>query len=318
MTNPRTGAPRWMVVSLQLLLTLGCFAYLGSRVDWPKLRGALATAPLWGVPVAVATLSTVMLIGAVRWSWLLRAYGAVARPSIMRLFQLQLLGLMYNMLPGAVGGDVVRGVVTRDAFAQRSATAGIAVVLVERLLGLLGLILLVLGLLAVHPMSVAIDGKLAGLGVLAVLMTVVAIALGREFAHRLPAPLDRLAGALPELAHPGAFAVAVVASVVNQALVGVVGHVLIAPSAPQVSLLDSLVLSPIGFAAIFFPLTVAGAGTRDMALAYLYGTLGVPSEVALAGALQITLTYVVVAGFGALVAALRPVTAPSPAVDPGA
>ena len=80
MPNPRTGAPRWLVVAIQLALTLGCFAYLGSRVDWPALRGALATAPLWGLPAAVAVLSGVMLIGAVRWAWLLRAYGAVARP----------------------------------------------------------------------------------------------------------------------------------------------------------------------------------------------------------------------------------------------
>jgi uncharacterized membrane protein YbhN (UPF0104 family) len=84
------------------------------------------------------------------------------------------------------------------------------------------------------------------------------------------------------------------------------GHLAIAPLAPQVELLDSLALAPLAFAAIFFPLTVAGAGTRDQAMIALYGMLGVPRTQALTASVQILISYLVVSALGGLLGMLAP------------
>src|ERR1700759_566422 len=139
------------LVVLQLVLTLLAFAYLFHITDVPKLTRAFREAPLWSIPTATGLLLTVMFAGTLRWSLLLRAYGAETPPSLAYLFRLQLIGLFYNMMPGAVGGDVLRGVVSRHAFGPDGMSAGLAVVLIERVFGLLALMLLVAGVLGLHP-----------------------------------------------------------------------------------------------------------------------------------------------------------------------
>ena len=104
---------------------------------------------------------------------------------------------------------------------------------------------------------------------------------------------------------------ALLMSVVNQTLVGVMGHLTIWTLAPQVQLIDSLVLSPLAFAAIFFPLTVAGAGTRDAAMVALYGLLGVPRETALSASLQVLLAYGLLAALGGALSLVTPLQSAS-------
>jgi uncharacterized membrane protein YbhN (UPF0104 family) len=289
----------WIV--LQVLATIAVFGFLLSHVDTAGLVDALGRSPAWSVPAAVLTMLCLMGISALRWAWLIRAYGSTRVPPLAQLFHLQLVGIFYNMLPGAVGGDVVRGIVSRGAFGERGALTGVAVVFVERVVGLIGLVLVVTGLLLLRPMPALeglIDRRVLWLGLLAASAAIGAVAVGRRLSTLLPARIGTLLAALPELARPLAFAIAVAFSVANQLLVGVVAHAAIGPLAPSVGMLDSLVMAPIAFAAVFFPLTVAGAGTRDAAMVLLYGTLGVARETALGASLVVLLTYLVVAAIG--------------------
>lgn len=291
---------------LQVGLTLAAFAYLVHISDVDALLTSFRSAPLWGVPAQVATLIAVMFAGAVRWRLLLSAYGARAKPPLLRLFKLQLVGLFYNLMPGAVGGDVIRGVVSRDAFGDRL-SAGLAVVLIERVMGLIGLMFLVVGVLAVHPIrGLALSPWVLALGVVGCAGAVAGIALARRVADKLPRVIRTQLQDLPALSNMFAFGLAMLVSILNQALVGVMGHLAIAPLAPQVQLLDSLALSPLAFAAIFFPLTVAGAGTRDAAMVALYGMLGVPRASALTASLQILLSYVIVSAIGGVIGMIEP------------
>ncbi|MDH5672373.1 MAG: flippase-like domain-containing protein [Myxococcales bacterium] len=301
--NPRRALP-----ALQALLTVAVFAYLLTLVDTGALAATFARAPLWGIPLASVILLCVMAIGALRWSLLIGAYGGQHVP-FARLLRLQLVGLFYNMLPGAVGGDVVRGLVSRDAFGPGGALSGVAVVFVERVVGLLGLLALVSTMLLIHRLPALdsmLDRRVLWLGLLTVAAAIAALALARRLAAYLPGRLGELLSALPALSHPGRFALAALVSISNQALVAVLAHCLMAPLAPEVTLLDSMVLAPVAFAAVFFPLTVAGAGTRDAAMVLLYGSLGVSRAVALSASLQVLLTYLVVAAIGGLLALLRP------------
>ena len=291
----------------QVVLTLAAFGFLFYKADLPQLARAFKEAPWWSVPAATFMLLCVMFAGTLRWHLLMASYGARTIPPLTYLFRLQLIGLFYNMMPGAVGGDVLRGVVSRHAFGVQGMGAGLTVVLVERVFGLLALMLLVVSILAFHPVRglhlspwVFVAGVIGSVGCL------LGVALGRRIAPHLPGFLARPAGALPELKQPVAFVLALGMSIVNQTCVGVMGHTAVGPLASQVSVLDSLVLSPLAFAAIFFPLTVAGAGTRDAAMVGLYGLLGVPQETALLASLEILVSYIVVAALGGALSLITP------------
>lgn len=306
----RARTKKRVIIAAQVVLTLGVFAYLFSITDVPTLLAAFQKSPGYCIPAAIAALLALLGVAAVRWRLLFTAYGASAPPRMALLLRLQLVGLFYNMLPGAVGGDIVRGVVSRDAFGERGLSAGLAIVLIERLLGLTGLMLLVLTVLTVHPMpALHLPWPFLALGIAAGLGAVGAIALGRRLANILPGKLGELAASLPELSNPFAFLGAVALSALGQGLVGLVGHIAIAPLAPEVTLADSLVLSPISFAAIFFPFTVAGAGTRDAAMIALYGLLGVPRPVVLSASLEILFSYLLVASLGGLLSTMTPLRA---------
>lgn len=300
--------PRLLLL-VQVVLTLGAFAYLFHIADLPALKRTFEAAPLWSIPAAVLALLCVMFAGTLRWSLLMASYGAQRLPALSYLFRLQLIGLFYNMMPGAVGGDLLRGVVSRHAFGPQGVSAGLTVVLVERVFGLLALMLLVISVLAFHPVhDLHLSPWVLALGVLGSIGCLAGIALGRRLAPHLPSWFAQRAAQLPELKRPGMFALALIMSLVNQVLVGVMGHLTIHPLAPQVELLDSLVLSPLAFAAIFFPLTVAGAGTRDAAMVALYGLLGVSREGALSASLEILIAYGIVAAIGGALSLVTPLS----------
>jgi uncharacterized membrane protein YbhN (UPF0104 family) len=143
----------------------------------------------------------------------------------------------------------------------------------------------------------------------------VGIAVGRKLAPRLPRLLAQRAAELPEIKRPGAFVLAMFMSLVNQVLVGLMGHLTVWPLAPQVKVLDSLVISPLAFAAVFFPLTVAGAGTRDSLMVALYGALGVTREQALLASLEILAAYILVAAVGGALSLVTPLATAKPEAD---
>lgn len=316
-TKP-SASKKSRLMLLQLVLTSVAFGYLYVTSDIPKLTGAFHEAPLWSVPCCTLALLGVVFAGTVRWQLLLRAYGARTLPNLGYLFRLQLIGLFYNMMPGAVGGDLLRGWISRRAFGAQGASAGITVVLVERVFGLIGLMLLVLGLLIVHPIpGLYAPPWMLSAGLAGGVAALFAIALGRRLAPRLPALLAARAAELPELSNVPAFGLALIVSIVNQSLVGVMGHIAVGPLAPkQVRLLDSLVLSPIAFAVIFFPFAVAGAGTRDVAMRELYGKLGVAPELALTASLEILVAYVLVAAIGGVLSVVTSLDAADALTEP--
>lgn len=307
--------PRALLVA-QVVFTLAAFAYLFRISNLSALGRTLQEAPLWSIPCATLALLCVMFAGTLRWSLLMASYGAQRVPRIAYLFRLQLIGLFYNMMPGAVGGDLLRGIVSRHAFGARGVSAGLTVVLVERVFGLLALMLLVVGVLATHPVrGLHLSIWVLGGGVIGSALCLVGIALGRRLAPHLPALVAKRAAALPPLTRPGSFVLALGMSLANQTLVGVMGHLAIQPLAPHIELMDSLVLAPLAFAAIFFPLTVAGAGTRDAAMVALYGLLGVSKERALSASLEILIAYGLVAAIGGALSLITPL-AEGPSVDP--
>ncbi len=311
--SPSPGSPSVLKAHgpLALKLAVTVFAF------WLLLR-QVALAELWRAAQQLSPLSlllgfllvfTNLALAAVRWRLLLRAYGAQQLPPTAPLLRIHLIGSFYNTyFPGAVGGDVLRGVATRGAFDEQGTTRSVAVVFLDRVLGLWGLLALTVistSLFAADRFGQGVLGM--GLALLVALaLGLFALGRGPTLARFAPALLARLLAQLPPLAQVKPFLVAVPLAVASHALVACCGHVLVQAAAPEVRLSDSFVAMPLAAAAAFFPFTVAGAGARDLAMVTLYVALGYPREIALAGSLAFLLITLVTAGLGGILQLLAP------------
>jgi glycosyltransferase 2 family protein len=307
------AAKKWLGLVVRVLGTAAAFAWIATRVDLAEVRAAVARIPLAAIALATALVAANVVAGAVRWRVLQRAYGATRIARLAVLVRLYFVAFFYNTyLPGAVAGDVGRGVVSRDAFAGEGATGALAVVLVERALGLLALFaLLAAGLVAtrgaIDPGALWLWTVLGGAGALAL---VAAIPVARRLAPHLPGPLARVAAKLPELRDGGAFGAAIALSIATQALVATAGWVVLDALAP-IGLAGSLLVVPLAAATTFLPITVGGAGAREAVYVALCGTLfGMPEADALAASLGLWLAHLIVGAAGAVAQLARRPHAP--------
>lgn len=305
----------------RVLGTVGAMLWIATRVDLAAARDALGRIPAITFVLAIVLVAGNVVAGALRWRVLLRAYGAVRLAPLAELVRLYFVAFFYNTyLPGAVAGDVGRGVVTRDAFAAEGATGALAVVLVERALGLFGLFaLLGAGLVAARgELDRGVLWWWTVLGSAGSFALVAAIPLARRLGPHLPARLAAITDRLPALRDGRAFAVAIALSVATQALVAVAGWVLLAALAP-IDLAGSLLVVPLAAATAFLPITVGGAGAREAVYVALCGRLfGMSEANALAASLGLWLAHLIVGAAGgvAQLARRRPRLTP-PAGPPG-
>ena len=266
--------PRWLGVVVRLAGTAAGLAWIATHVDLAAAGRALGRIPPATFAAAAALVAANVVVAALRWSVLLRAYGAARVPPLARLTYLYFVASFYNnYLPGAVAGDVGRGV-ARDAFPGEGAAGALAVVLVERALGLFGLFALLGAGLATAGRALD-TGALAGwtaLGCAGSCALVAMIPLARRLAPRLPRPLARVAARLPALRDGRAFGLALALSVATQALVVLAGWILLDALA-GLSLAASLLIVPLAAATTFLPITVGGAGAREAVYVALCGRL---------------------------------------------
>ncbi|MFH0902717.1 MAG: lysylphosphatidylglycerol synthase transmembrane domain-containing protein [Pseudomonadota bacterium] len=295
--------------ALRILVTLGAFVLLFSLVDVRLVLGAVRNADLPTLAISTCLVFLGVGLGALRWKALLSAYGSKSSPPVGRLLHLYLVGQFYNtFLPGAVGGDVVRGVATREAFGENGVAGSITVVLIERAVGLAALLLVVSVTTAVVPMP-AVRGvmgwSIVGIGIAALAVTTAA--QGHRLGKLLPGKLGSLLASMPRLARPSRFAAALAMSLGTCALPTIAGHAIMNTLCPSIGLADSLVIVPLALAASFFPITVAGAGAREAAFVALWQTKGISAADALAGSLLMLACQLAVACAGGIAAFLKPI-----------
>ncbi len=297
---------------LKLAITVSAIAFIFSRQPIGELLAAVRSLSPLAFVAATLLQYVALAIGTLRWSILMRAYGATHIPPFSQQMKIYLVGYFYNTyVPGAVGGDLMRGVVTRRAFGDSGATGAMAVVLVERALGLAG----VFGLTGIAIAVFA--GERFGdrlpytvLGLTVVALSVTGLAQGRHLARFFPQPIKRILASLPELVGYGSFAIAAALSLCTHTVVAIMGHILVSSIKSDVPWSDSFVAMPLAAAAGFFPFTVAGAGARDVVLVGLYETLGVPRAAGTATALAFLCSTLLAASAGGLVQLIAPLESP--------
>ena len=118
------------------------------KLDLARVRSSLAQWP--SMLVILALGYTQVAIATARWNLLLRAQQI--RLPFARAWGLVMIGNLFNIvIPGAVGGDLVKGYYIAQAAGPRAAHAATSVVM-DRVAGLVGLLLL-------GALLIGIDGQ---------------------------------------------------------------------------------------------------------------------------------------------------------------
>jgi uncharacterized protein (TIRG00374 family) len=242
---------------------------------------------------AIVALVAAMLLGVLRWHWLLRGHGIVLPAT--RTLTFALIGNFFNLaLPGAVSGDVVKAFyVARERPGRRG--DALASIVFDRVAGLAGLVLLAAAALLLEIDAVRGTRLLAAIQFF---ITVAAAVVVVVFAHLflVSARRDPLLRALRALerrvprartattlyqslrhyrGHPRLVVTALAMSVLLHCLVCLAflgfWRALEPVRAPILSL---FVVVPLGLLVTVIPIAPAGMGTGHAAFSWLFVLLG--------------------------------------------
>lgn len=271
------------VVSL-VLIALMLWAY-----DWRQIIGKLTLLTPTFVLFAWAYYAICQWLSAYRWRVLLRAKG-VDVPTV-RLFVFYMVGMFANnFMPGGLGGDAVKAY---SLYRQgESGNVAVASVFVERFCGILALS--VLGAVASVAMLVAGRPPLTPLLVLG-FVVLLAAAAAMVWSTRLARLLRWLLAVLaPRLIRDRAARLvdtvhsyrhdwhvllhALAISVLLQGMIALFYSLVGLALAVPVPILYFLLFLPMVTMITLLPISLGGLGVREIAMVYLFATVGVSSE----------------------------------------
>jgi glycosyltransferase 2 family protein len=232
-----------------------------------------------------------------RWSLLLRAQEI--RLPYQQAFGFTMIGLLFNVaIPGPIGGDLVKGYyITRVTEGRKSAAAG--TILIDRLVGILGLFLLAVLMVvanfgelaqsnATRSLGVVVTaGLIIGMGVLCT-----AVLAGRRLSelNLLPSVARKLFRSLSEY-HKNArvIAIAIAVSVLSNLLPCMAYYIALRSvgGAENVSAANFFLLVPLGFVAMAVPITPLGLGVGQAAFFALFRIVSASHATAAADAFTV-------------------------------
>lgn len=304
-TSPPVSWRGRLLFAAKIAVTVGILVLLVRQADWGRLTDRLSNAaPEW-LLLGLAAKAMTIPFAAERWRMIGRAVGL--RLSSGLSLRLMMVSLFFGqMLPGALGGDLVRGWLTWRSGQPPAAVA--TALLLDRLAALAGVVLLVL--LGLPHLLTVVPGSLAA----AVLAMAGGVAAGFALlvhADRIPWPagwrhpllvrLLALAGNMRgALSHRAALvalghSVAVHLSTIAATLI--FAQALSIPIRP----LDALAVMPFTITAMALPISLAGWGVREGSMVAGFALFGVAGEDALLVSLLIGLSVTLMALPGGLV-----------------
>jgi uncharacterized membrane protein YbhN (UPF0104 family) len=293
--EPQTQSPtrRFAMMAAKLTVSIALLALLFSRLDAGMLWAGAARASIPWLIAAMGIYTLSVTASTWRWQVLLEAQGV--RLGHRSLFGSLLVASFFNnFLPSNIGGDVIR--IRDTAGPARSRTLATTVVLVDRGLGLMGLVLIAaLGATMLTGMHGHAPSPIWPLWLwvgFAIGAGATAPALyAPEGVGRLLQPLtfvhpqwvgDRIAALTSALgrfrARPGALAICFGGAIVVQVLLVLfymaVVHALHIPIGPW----DLAVIVPLSFVVQMLPVSVNGFGVREATFSFYFTRLGLPIE----------------------------------------
>lgn len=276
---------------LKLSISIGLLAVLFRQTDvsavWARLR---QVQPAW-IGLALVVQVVILLISGWRWRRLLVTQDVHATSWQLTVSCL-VANFFNNFLPSNIGGDVVR--IADTAGLTGSRTVATAVVLLDRMLGLIALFAVA------ASGSLMLRHALPGTGYLWLLLVIgavgAAIVVSRPaLVPRLLRPLTRVRkdwvterlGRIEDMlgrvgSDRGRLAQAFIAALVVQFLV-VLFYLCVAWGLHiDLPLRDALVIVPISLVIQLAPVSINGFGVREAVFSYLFKRLGHPVDAGLA------------------------------------
>ena len=289
-------ARRRLTFAAKIVVSAALLALLVSKSDAPRLWSYVRTASIAWMVGALALYLLMVLASAWRWGLLLDAQG-VHVPG-RRLTQSFLVATFFNnFLPSNIGGDVVR--ITDTAKDARSRTLAATVVLMDRGIGLLGLVLLAAVAATVAATSgTIVEGPVPSWILWTGFAAATAVSAPAVFApgvlERVLAPLRRLhpewvgarlealGGVLERFRQaPGALFWCFAGALLVQGLL-VAFYAAVARSiGVAISPWHMAIVVPMSFLVQMLPISVNGLGLREATFSFYFSRLGLPIEAAL-------------------------------------
>ncbi len=316
--RPRTR--HFLFTALKLLISLGLLAVLLARTDLTSLWRSVRTASLPWVVTALGLYLVQIVVGAWRWGLLLDAQRVkVLGRSLLGSYLVA--AFFNNFLPSNIGGDVIR--IRDTARPAQSKTLAATVVLVDRCIGLLGLVLVAAagataavwaggtrtvpvlpsGLWTCFLVAALISARavLAPAGVARLLQPLTVFHtewVGGQIA-RITDILGRFQERLSSLLQ--AFAGAVIVQGLLVVFYAAVARSLNIP----IALSHLAVIVPLSFVVQMLPVSVNGFGVREATFSFYFARLGLPIESAMALSLGSTALVMFFSLSGAVVYVTR-------------
>ena len=309
------------LVAVRLGVSVALLTFLFSRIDTSTLWDSVRRASVPWLLVALALYFVMTLASTWRWGLLLDAQDV--HVSHRALLSSYLVAVFFNnFLPSNIGGDVVR--IHDTARPARSKTLATTVILIDRALGMLGLVL-------VAAIGATVAGNIAGgepspiwpswlwAGFLVSAAATAPAVLLPAGVGRLLRPLtvvhptwvgnriEQLTTALGRFRErPGALTACFAGAVTVQALL-VAYHFAVAYALHvPVTFWDLSIIVPISFIVQMIPLSVNGFGVREATFAFYFARLGLPVESAVLVSLTATGLMMVFSLSGAAIYVSRP------------
>lgn len=275
--NPRRS------VLLNGLKLVGLVLLLGWMVRSEKLNLVQVVGGLshrYAMVIMLILLCLQPCVTAWRWNFLLKSHG-ISLP-YQQAFGLTMTGLLFNVaIPGPIGGDLIKGYyITRIADGRKSAAA--TSILVDRLVGILGLFVLAVPVVAICFRDLAQSKVAHDLGLVVIVGLTLGVAalsasvlVGPRLAEwRLfPGVLRNVFRSLSDYSkQPRVIPIAVGVSVFSNLLPCLAYYVALrsVQGAEGVSAAYFFLLVPLGFVAIAIPISPAGIGVGQAAFFALF------------------------------------------------
>ncbi len=133
--NDRVTRRRFMFAA-KVVISAVLVCWIVSRSSLPEIFASLSQADLKWLALAACSPAIGIFLTATRWGGLLRAQGVILSTGMLAESCL-VAGFARQFLPSTIGGDAVRGYDSWKAGASKS--VALAVLLVDRLMGLFAL-----------------------------------------------------------------------------------------------------------------------------------------------------------------------------------
>jgi uncharacterized membrane protein YbhN (UPF0104 family) len=314
----------WIV---KVLVSAGLLYFLLRQVDMQRLWQTARAASLPWLGLALLLYFAMTLLSAWRWGLLLAAQG-VHLPFKTLEASFLLATFFNNFLPSNIGGDVIR--IRDTARPAGSKTLATTVVLLDRGLGLLGLIFVAaVGATLAARQSETLGpfgpgvlwaGFAAGLAATAppLLMPQSIGKLLRPLralhAEWVDARLERLTSVLARFrAAPRALAFCFAGAVLVQGTIVLFYAAIARGLHIPIPLMHLAILIPLSFIVQMLPVSVGGFGVRESTFTFYFAKIGLPIESALALSFAGAILILLFSLTGGLVAIQRSRTATRPA-----